>query len=164
MSKKTEQDIIAEAIRSHLQESCSDDDYQEGHCGTYALALHDATKGKAKLGMIRGNRYNREDGADDDVQIHSYVSHPTKKEHGFDSEGEFHIPSRGQQWEDGMRTYHSEYYDEPSHDGGQHYTRDEFVKALKQTGAPDPEAGKGKEAYERARKKIEQSGVLKHFK
>ena len=100
-----------------------------GHCGTYALALHDLSGGKLKLGMLRGSR---EDGLGgyDDVNVHSFVYHPTEPDHGIDVTGKFNHAERGEEWVN----EHSSDLDPDQTD--EEHTRESFIQALKDTGHP----------------------------
>jgi hypothetical protein len=131
--------------------------FELGYCGTYALALHDLTHGKARLGMIRGVRMEREEDEDEeleiDVNVHSFVFSPDSDTYGIDVTGEFNIEGRAEEWVD--RNQHQD----PEYTIRSYSTREAFLIALKETGHPDPT----NKYYQEAVTHIKKSGILEKF-
>ena len=110
-------------------------DFVQGHCGTYALAMHDMSKGKLQLGMLRGQRTR--DGEDEDVNVHSFVLHPEKKEHLLDVEGTKKINDVDSEWKSSHDYDDEDVKDSLDTDIQTFDNRNDYLKALKETGHPD---------------------------
>lgn len=105
-------------------------DFLRGYCGTYALAMHDLSSGKLKLGMVRGSR------EDEDVNVHSFVFHPKKKGFALDASGVVEISDVESDWLDSHLNPEQMHLELDS-DVEEYRTRDEFLRALKETGHPE---------------------------
>jgi len=143
--------LYPQLIRILSAEATDKTRFKWGHCGTYALALHDLSGGKLKLGMIRGER--TEDGDVSDVNVHSYVLHPTQPGKMLDVDGIADIKECAEEWESKQDSDSDPHYVEEEFNN-----REDFLKALKETGHPEI-----KEMYAKAVKMIKKTGILKGY-
>jgi len=114
------------------RESTDDDTFRYGKCGEYALALHDLSKGKLKLGMIHGTRLEElawdaeEDGQEElNVNVHAFV---TYKDVAIDVEGKIDPSELLEEWEDENRNL------DAYGDIELNLTRPKFLQLMKKTG------------------------------
>jgi hypothetical protein len=108
-------------------------DFCQGHCGTYALAMHDLSGGKLQLGMIRGTR------GGEDVNVHSFVYHPENPGHLMDINGTNDIDAMANEWVNNEHIYNPKHGSDAEAEEHPFDSREEFINALKETGHPDPQ-------------------------
>lgn len=107
----------------------TEQEFLRGYCGTYALALYDLSGGRFKLGMLRGIR------EDEDVNIHSFVFHPKKKDLVLDAGGSNKISDIDNDWKDSHLNSEQMHLELDSY-VETYENREEFLLALEQTGHP----------------------------